>query len=177
MNGLDDIALNWFHSYLNRRKQFVKFNNIVSSELPLSMSIPQGTILGPVLFSIFINDITELELMGILFLYADDGTIVICGKYLNELENDILHDLNLIRNWLKNNKLLLNIKKSSYMIINLNHRNIQDMNISIDGQLLTRVNVVKILGIYFDDRICFDHHIGKTSSKVLQRIGVLSRLK
>ncbi len=176
MNGLDDIALNWFHSYPNRRKQFVKFN-IVSSELPLSMSIPQGTILGPVLFSIFINDITELELMGILFLYADDGTIVICGKDFNELENNILHDLNLIRNWLKNNKLLLNIKKSSYMIINLNHRNIQDMNISIDGQLLTRVNVVKILGIYFDDRICFDHHIGKTSSKVLQRIGVLSRLK
>ncbi len=50
MNGLDDIALNWFHSYLNRRKQFVKFNNIISSELPLSMSIPQGTILGPVPF-------------------------------------------------------------------------------------------------------------------------------
>jgi hypothetical protein len=60
MNGLDDIALNWFHSYLKRRKEFVKFNNIISSELPLSMSIPQGTILGPVLFSIFINDITEL---------------------------------------------------------------------------------------------------------------------
>ncbi len=76
MNGLNDIALNWFHSYFNRRKQFLKFNNIVSSELPLSMSIPQGTILGPVLFSIFINDITELELMGILFLYADDGTIL-----------------------------------------------------------------------------------------------------
>jgi hypothetical protein len=61
------------------------------------------------------------------------------------------------------------------MIINLNHRNIQDMNISIDGQLLSRVNVVKILSIYFDDRICFDHHIDKTSSKVLQRIGVLSK--
>jgi hypothetical protein len=67
------------------------------------------------------------------------------------------------------------MKKCLYMIINLNDRNIQDMNISIDGQLLTRVNVVKIVGIYFDDRICFDHHIDKTSSKVLQRIGVLSK--
>jgi hypothetical protein len=136
MNGLDDIALNWFHSYLNKRKQFVKFNNIISSELPLSMSIPQGTILGPVLFSMFINDMSELELIGILFLNADDGTIVICGKDLSELEKNILHDLNLIRNWLKNNKLLLNVRNSSYMIINLNHRDIQDMNISIDNSCL-----------------------------------------
>ncbi len=62
------------------------------------------------------------------------------------------------------------------MTINLNHCNIQDMNISIDGQLLPRFNVVKILGIYFDDHTCFDH-IDKISSKVLQRIRVLSRLK
>jgi hypothetical protein len=72
----------------------------------------------------------------------------------------------LIRNWLKNNKLILNVRKSSYVIINLNHRDIQDMNISIDRQLLPRVNVVKILGTHFDERMCFDHHIVKTLSKV-----------
>jgi hypothetical protein len=62
------------------------------------------------------------------------------------------------------------------MIINLNDRNIQDMNISIDRELLPSVNVVKIVSIYFDDRMSFDHHIDKTS-KVSQRIAVLSRLK
>jgi hypothetical protein len=58
------------------------------------------------------------------------------------------------------------------MIINLNHRNIQDMNISVDRQLLPRVNVVKILGIHFYDRMCFGHHIDKTLSKNLKGIGV-----
>jgi hypothetical protein len=64
------------------------------------MFISQGTVLGPVLFSIFIYAIKELELIGILFLYADDGTIVICGKDFNKLENNILYYLNLVRNWL-----------------------------------------------------------------------------
>jgi hypothetical protein len=88
-----------------------------------------------------------------------DGKAVLSSAVkTSELEKNILHNLNLIRNWLKNNKLLLNVRKSSYMIINSNHRNVQDMNISIDRQLLPRVNVVEILGINFDDRMCSSSH-------------------
>ena len=79
--------------------------------------------------------------------------------------------------WLTSNRLVLNVNKSSFMIINLNHHNIQDIFIEIDGKMLPCVTSAKVLGLYFDDRMCFDEHIHKTSAKMLRRVGVLSRLK
>ncbi len=98
-----------------------------------------------------------------------DNKLLIMKLVMNGLDDISLY---LLKEWLKSNKLLLNENKSFCLLVYLNYRNLQDMVISIDGQLLPRVRVFEILSIYFDDRMCFDHHIDKTSSKVLQRLGL-----
>ncbi len=98
-----------------------------------------------------------------------DNKLLIMKLVMNGLDDISLY---LLKEWLKSNKLLLNENKSFCLLVYLNDRNLQDMVISIDGQLLPRVKVFEILSIYFDDRMCFDHHIDKTSSKVLQRLGL-----
>ncbi len=98
------------------------------------------------------------------------------GDSYQEVEECANHDLKLIEKWLKANKLILNVEKPNYLIINLNHRTINDLNIVICNERLIRVTKVKILGVFFDDGFVFNEHINYLSKKMNQRIGLLSRL-
>ncbi len=98
------------------------------------------------------------------------------GDSYQEVEECANHDLKLIEKWLKANRLILNVEKSNCLVINLNHRTINDLNIVICNERLIRGTKVKILGVFFDDRFVFDEHINYLSKKMSQRIGLLSRL-
>jgi hypothetical protein len=118
-----------------------------------------------------------LNLKGEIVFFADDCSLILTGDTYQEVEECANHDLQLIEKWLKANRLILNVKKSNYLIINLNHRSINDLNIVICNERLIRVTKVKILGVFFDDRFVFDEHINSLSKKMNQRIGLLSRLR
>ena len=112
--GIRGIVLNWLKSYLSNRQQFVSVNGSVSSTMTLEYGIPQGSILGPLLFIIYINDIPEIARYAKFILYADDTNIIITANTIEEI-NIQVHDLShsLIK-WVNCNGLVLNLKKTQY---------------------------------------------------------------
>ena len=175
--GLDWKSLIWFNSYLSQRKQLVKEGETKSEMREIKVGVPQGSILGPLLFSIFINDLMNCNLGGNAILYADDCSIVYSGSTYAELENKVNSSLIIINNWMMNNKLTINTKKSNYMIIDLSGRNNMSLDLKLGGQTLTKASKTKILGVIFDDNLRFKSHISDICSIINARIGVLSRLK
>ena len=120
--GIRNTPLDWFKSYLNNRCQYVDFNGIESAKLPLSTGVPQGSILGPLMFIIYMNDIYKVSNKFHSILYADDTTLesplctfdtsALNNKYnLDLLSTNINSELNLVYEWLCLNKLSLNVKK------------------------------------------------------------------
>ena len=109
--GIRGIALEWFKSYLSDRNQFVTINNTDSSARDISYGVPQGSILGPLLFVIYINDLPGISNIATFILYADDANIIVTGSNMHEVLqkiNSIIHDL---VNWVNCNGLALNLKK------------------------------------------------------------------
>ena len=114
--GVRGTALEWINSYLNNRKQCVKYNNTTSSLKDINCSIPQGSSLGPLLFIIYINDISYSSNFFKYSLYADDSVLYMSGKNLPLLINMISNELITVNNWLLANKITLNTNKLHYML-------------------------------------------------------------
>ena len=111
--GIRGIALKWFQSYLRGRKQFVHINNANSDTLNLKYGVPQGSILGPLLFVIYINDIPNIHKLSKFILYADDANIIITGSNIHEVQTKFNQLSNLLVDWVSFNSLSLNIKKQT----------------------------------------------------------------
>ena len=114
--GVRSNALKWFESYLSNRKQYVTYNGISSVIKTVKCGVPQGSILGPLLFLIHINDLCSVCKHTFPILFADDTNLFSSGKDIKTLETNINDELSRISLWLKVNKLSLNIKKTHYMI-------------------------------------------------------------
>ena len=114
--GIRGSALKWFESYLSNRKQYVTYNGISSLTKTVKCGVPQGSILGPLLFLIYINDLCSVCTHTFPILFADDTNLFSSGKEIEALEANINSELSHISAWLKVNKLSLNIKKTHYMI-------------------------------------------------------------
>ena len=115
--GIRGMALDWFVSYLENRKQFVTYNGVKSSPKTISCGVPQGSILGPILFLLYINDLALICKNTHPFLFADDTNLFIKGNDLCTMTNALNKELEEISIWLKVNKLSLNIKKEKKLII------------------------------------------------------------
>ena len=111
--GASSITLKWFKSYLSNRIQRVSYNEVVSDALPISTGIPQGSILGPLLFLIFINDMPNVMKHGKISMYADDTTLYVSDKDVNVISKKLTEDIRAITTWLRMNKLFLNIDKTN----------------------------------------------------------------
>merc|ERR1712178_488572 len=107
--GIRGIAYDWFKSYLSHRTQFVTYNDEKSSTLPTTCGVPQGSILGPILFLIYINDLVSVCKYSLPFLFADDTNLFTSGKVLSDLITKVNEELSNISVWLKVNKLSLNV--------------------------------------------------------------------
>ena len=114
--GIRGNALLWFKSYMSERKQFVSYNGTSSSMKTVSCGVPQGSILGPILFLLYINDLSIVCKDTEPFLFADDSNLFISDSDPYKLQSQIINELGNISLWLKVNRLSLNIKKTHYMV-------------------------------------------------------------
>jgi ribonuclease P/MRP protein subunit RPP40 len=113
----------WFSNYLSGRTQAVQINNVLSDFSPLVTGVPQGSVLGPVLFLIFINDLPSCLMHSSVSLYADDTAFHVSGKTVNEVQTLLQQDINNLVKWFKKNKLTINVKNSFCMVFSCTSSN------------------------------------------------------
>ena len=185
-HGIDGVALAWFRNYLTNRSQFVQINDIESARLAISTGVPQGSILGPLLFILYVNDICTVSEQFYPILYADDTTLIstLCvfqsQGTVNGTSAKINQELDKIQKWLKLNKLSLNINKTKYIIFHSTHyaeTNLPDLNLKIDNVAIERVRKFDFLGVTITDTLTWRDHTSKIANKISKSVGVMSRLK
>ena len=177
--GVRGGALEWFRNYLTDRKQYVTVNDCNSDTGTVQCGVPQGSVLGPLLFILFINDVTYASNKFSFFIYADDTNIVMSNRNLVQLITSLNTELSKISLWFKVNKLSLNIDKSSYVIFKNRHSNrlYNNIHISIDGNELSKVSYTKFLGVYLDECLTWQKHNSYVINIVSKYSGILFRLK
>ena len=182
MYGIIGTELGWFSSYLNERKQFINFNNETSESCEITYGVPQGSVLGPILFLLFINDISSFAVEGcVLNMYADDVIIYTSATSTHELECKLESCIDSISNWYGMNKLCINKKKSSVMVIGskfqLRSLNLGDFAISINVDELQLVEEAKYLGLWMRNDLSWDDHILELCRKMYYYVHMFRRLR
>ena len=174
--GIRGSALDWFSSYLTNSKQFVTYNNERSELMNINCGAPQGSILGPLLFLIYINDLTNVCKFIMPIFFADDSNLFQDGESLNEIENILNEELNEIMKWLKVNKLTLNVDKTQCMLFTRKKCNTK-LSIKIENSFLTQVTKTKFLGIIIDEKLNWKDHILYISNKISKATGVIIKAR
>ena len=116
------LAISWFSSYLANRNQIVKVGNTISSAGIVKYGVPQGSILGPLLFLLYINDLPMVIKHTDLDIYADDSTLHTADKHISHIETKLQTDLNFIQTWCEKNNMSINPTKTTTMLIGSQHR-------------------------------------------------------
>ena len=177
--GFRQSALTWFDSYLSNRYQITKVNNTLSNPMLNECGVPQGSILGPLLFICYINDLPQHLSHTSVSIYADDTAILSIGNDLAEIETRIQNDMTTLSAWFDANKLNLNKSKSKTMLFTSNRNRLKDcnLNITVNGTALEPVKTFKYLGVELDATLSFESHINRVCAKVSQRTGLLWRIR
>ena len=114
--GIRGLPLQWFHSYLSNRKQYVVVDGVESTQLDVNLGVPQGSVLGPLLFLIYVNDIVNSSNLLKFSLFADDTVVLYSHKNVTTLVSTINQELQILNDWFKCNKLFLNFMKTKYVL-------------------------------------------------------------
>ena len=172
--GIREHSFNIISSYLSNRKQCVKIRDTTSSFRNVSIGVPQGSILGPILFLLYINDLPKISTKVTCLSYADDTTIIFRHKNAMELQKIISEVLFLLDSWFKNNFLSLNVSKTFSQHYSLFPSPIR-FSISIDGKNVEEKDEVKYLGVIIDKNLKFSAHISHLAKVVARNIGIIGR--
>ena len=178
------IAHFWYQSYLSNRQQYMEILNCPSSLETIGCGVPQGSILGPILFIIYVNDIYRSTKLKIL-CFADDTTCSFSSNNVQHLYNTMNHELRSLNTWFRSNKLSLNAKKTKYIIFGtqINRNNMDMYNIHINNQRIERIGKslenksFKFLGIEIDENLSWKYHINKVCLKISRANYIINKVK
>lgn len=173
--GIRGKTLECIRSYLENRRQYVNINGKNSDQREQKTGVPQGSVLGPLLFIIYINDIHRCTLKGKLTLFADDTSMLYISDNLEMLFKEMQKDLVILAEWLRVNKLSLNTEKTKYMILNKDKIN-HNRKLHIKGKEIKETDQVTFLGLEITYNLSWEEHINKVMRKVNPIAGILKRL-
>ena len=175
--------MNLFKSYLQNRKQYVVINNAKSETLYITTGVPQESILGPLLFIIYINDLPNASKIFHSIMYADDTNLSASLQSIkstnpNETVDTLINkELSKISEWLGLNKLSLNVKKSKYLVHKMTNKKVDNLQLNINGIAIEKVYDFNFLGLTLNENINWKNHIEKIAIKSSKIIGILNKLK
>jgi len=173
--GIRGEILKWFESYLSDRKQRVKIGEVYSEWKSITIGVPQGSVLGSLLFLVYINDLPLISPMFHTVLFADDTCLTLADENYSSLMENFNSELENVYAWLIANRLSLNFEKT--VCINFSTRKYDDDSpLVLNGLSFTSVNKTKYLGVIIDKNLSFSHHIEYVSNKLSKNIGILYRL-
>ena len=177
--GVRGLALNWFKSYLTTRKQYVLYNNVKSRTLDITCGVPQGSILGPLLFLIYVNDIANCLNHSKVIVFADDTTIFSSSKSIHSLYKNVNADLAELSNWFRANKLALNVNKSNYMLFRSNATLDTHVGniLKIGPDEIEHKTSCKFLGIIIDNQLRWNDHINYINVQISRSVYILKSVK
>lgn len=176
--GIRGPALEWFKSYLSGRTQYVSVNGSSSSHLNVTCGVPQGSVLGPLLFLIFINDLPNSSSLLSFYLFADDTNIYFEAENLDMLQRIVNRELKKVKEWLDVNKLSLNIDKTNFIIFKSpQHSSLETVNIKIGNQPVKQSRYVKFLGILLDEHLSWKYHLSELSKKLARTCGMFFKIR
>ena len=146
--GICGLTNKWFESYLANRKQFVSINGFASSTSSIASGVPQRSVLGPLLFLLYINDLHVAIKHSKVHHFADDTNLLIINKSLKRLNKLLNSDLKNFTNWLNANKISLNVSKTELIIFKRKRKPLDlNMKIKLNGKRLYPTDSIKYLGV------------------------------
>ena len=179
--GVRGNHLEWFKSYLSNRQQYVEVEGKKTGYLGIKCGVPQGSILGPLLFLIYVNDLYISSKVLEPIMFADDTNLFFSHKNIKELFRIVNFELEKICTWFKVNKLSLNEGKTKYTLF---HKSTDKDNIPLKLPKLTmnekeisRTNCIKFLGVLFDENLTWKSHINLIENKIAKNIGILYKAR
>jgi len=173
--GIRGIALNWFRTYICSRKQYVGISESKSMMSIVDKGVPQGSVLGPILFLIYINDMRSCSERLCFVHYADDTTVFCSGSDMGELSRNVNAELVKLYEWLKCNRLSLNIDKTTFMIFS-DRKNVQPPNLSIADVNIRESEQSNFLGVTIDNQLSFKPHVKSMCNIISRSIGLMNRI-
>lgn len=176
--GIRGTAHDLIRSYLQNRYQYVSINNSKSTKLKILQGVPQGSILGPLLFNLYINDLAYIPYSQSVIMYADDTNVFFAGKSLQMLQISINNYLKLLMSWLHSNQLQLNVNKTKYIIFAPINKPINfKLAILFQNVQIEQVEAHKFLGIWFRGDMSWTTHVEKLSAELSKITGCFNKIR
>jgi Reverse transcriptase (RNA-dependent DNA polymerase) len=176
--GIRGLPLLWFKNYLSNRQQRVQCNDKLSKPSLIEYGVPQGSILGPLLFLLFINDLPNVSPALHFELFADDSNVFVSHRSHEQIFQTLNLELHHVGDWFKANRLSLNLTKTSFVLFN-SHRKTLPTHIPpllIDNVPIPQLTKVNFLGVIIDQNLTWQDHISQISLKLAKNIGIISRI-
>ena len=174
--GVRGKALEWYKSYLTGRNQFVSINSANSNYASMTCGVPQGSLLGPLLFILYINDLQNSSRILSFILFADDTSVFFSHRNPDVLVNTVNTELASINQWICCNKLSLNVQKTHCMLFS-NSVSFLPSNVSLNDSVIQMVDSTKFLGLNIDNKLSWKEHIMYLSKLLSRNVGVINKLK